>query len=80
MLNWWPPLIPVVADQTVPEADLGQSFWQRAAELGAPGLIAEMDPMAALLEGWIDMLYRQASAAFGGDWLRSGQPLGLLLP
>lgn len=43
------------------------------------GLIAEADP-TALPEGWNAIPHRQASAAFGGDWLRAGEQLGLLLP
>ena len=35
-----------------------------------PGLIKEADPIP----------HGQASAAFGGDWLRTGQQLGLVLP
>ena len=35
-----------------------------------PGLIQEADPIP----------HGQASAAFGGDWLRAGEQLGLLLP
>ena len=44
-----------------------------------PDLITEADP-AALPEGWYAIPHGQASAAFGGSWLRAGQQLGLLLP
>jgi RES domain-containing protein len=44
-----------------------------------PGLIAEAD-LKALPEGWNAIPHRQASATFGGDWLRAGEQLGLLLP
>ena len=43
------------------------------------GLIGEADP-AALPEGWNAIPHGQASAAFGGDWLRAGEQLGLVLP
>ena len=44
-----------------------------------PGLIAEAD-LKALPEGWNAIPHGQASATFGGDWLRAGEQLGLLLP
>jgi RES domain-containing protein len=44
-----------------------------------PGLITEADP-AALPEGWNAIPHGQASASFGGNWLRAGQQLGLVLP
>ena len=44
-----------------------------------PGLIKEVDPNA-LPEGWNAVPHGQASAAFGGDWLRAGQQVGLVLP
>jgi len=44
-----------------------------------PALIGEADPNA-LPKGWNATPHGQASAAFGGDWLRSGQQLGLVLP
>ena len=44
-----------------------------------PGLIKEADPNA-LPEGWNAIPHGQASAAFGGDWLRAGEELGLVLP
>jgi len=44
-----------------------------------PGLIKEADPND-LPEGWNAVPHCQASAAFGGDWLRTGQQLGLVLP
>ena len=44
-----------------------------------PGLIKEADPNA-LPAGWSAIPHGQASAAFGGDWLRTGQQLGLVLP
>jgi len=44
-----------------------------------PGLIAEADPKV-LPKGWNAIPHGQASAAFGGHWLRSGQQLGLVLP
>ena len=44
-----------------------------------PGLIAEADP-SALPEGWNTIPHGQASAVFGGDWLRIGEQLGLVLP
>ena len=43
-----------------------------------PGLIKEVDPNA-LPEGWNAVPHGQASAAFGGDWLRAGQQVGLVL-
>lgn len=45
----------------------------------APGLISEPDP-DVLPEGWNAIPHGQASAMFGGDWLRDGQQLGLVLP
>jgi hypothetical protein len=39
-----------------------------------PGLIAKPDPNT-LPEGWNAIPHGQASAAFGGDWLRTGQEL-----
>jgi len=39
-----------------------------------PGLITEADP-AVLPEGWNAIPHGQASAAFGGSWLRAGQQL-----
>lgn len=44
-----------------------------------PGLIKEVDPNA-LPEGWNAVPHGQASATFGGDWLRAGQQVGLVLP
>lgn len=44
-----------------------------------PGLIAAADPIA-LPAGWNAIPQGQASAAFGGDWLRAGEQLGLVLP
>lgn len=44
-----------------------------------PGLIAKPDPNT-LPEGWNAIPHGQACAAFGGDWLRTGQELGLVLP
>ena len=44
-----------------------------------PGLIKEADPKA-LPDGWNAIPHGQASAAFGGDWLRDGLQLGLVLP
>ena len=44
-----------------------------------PGLIGEADP-TVLSEGWNAIPHGQASAAFGGTWLRAGQQLGLVLP
>jgi RES domain-containing protein len=44
-----------------------------------PGLINEPDP-TALPEGWNAIPHRQASAVFGGNWLRTGLQLGLVLP
>ena len=44
-----------------------------------PGLIADAD-LKALPEGWNAIPHGQASATFGGDWLRTGEQLGLLLP
>jgi hypothetical protein len=43
-----------------------------------PGLIGEPDPNA-LPKGWNAIPHSQASAAYGGDWLRAGDQLGLLL-
>ena len=44
-----------------------------------PGLINEPDP-TALPEGWNAITHGQASAGFGGNWLRTGLQLGLVLP
>jgi RES domain-containing protein len=44
-----------------------------------PGLISEAEP-EALPAGWNAIPHSQASAVFGGDWLRDGGQLGLLLP
>ena len=44
-----------------------------------PGLITEPDP-TALPEGWNAVPHCKASAAFGGEWLRTGDHLGLVLP
>ena len=44
-----------------------------------PGLITEAEP-EALPAGWNAIPHGQASAVFGGDWLRDGGQLGLLLP
>ena len=44
-----------------------------------PGLIATLDPIA-LPEGWNAIPHGQASAALGGNWLQTGQQLGLVLP
>jgi RES domain-containing protein len=44
-----------------------------------PGLISEAEP-EALPAGWNAIPHGQASAVFGGDWLRDGGQLGLLLP
>jgi RES domain-containing protein len=44
-----------------------------------PGLISEAQP-EALPAGWNAIPHGQASAVFGGDWLRDGGQLGLLLP
>ena len=44
-----------------------------------PGLIQDLDPKA-LPDGWNAIPHGQASACWGGNWLRSGQQLGLLLP
>ncbi|MFM9109718.1 MAG: RES family NAD+ phosphorylase [Prochlorococcaceae cyanobacterium] len=46
---------------------------------GTPGLINEPDP-TALPEGWNAIPHGQASAGFGGNWLRAGLQLGLVLP
>jgi RES domain-containing protein len=46
---------------------------------GTPGLINEPDP-TALPEGWNAIPPGQASAGFGGNWLRGGLQLGLVLP
>jgi RES domain-containing protein len=43
------------------------------------GLISEAEP-EALPAGWNAIPHGQASAVFGGDWLREGGQLGLLLP
>jgi RES domain-containing protein len=43
------------------------------------GLISEAEP-EALPAGWNAIPHGQASAVFGGDWLRDGGQLGLLLP
>jgi RES domain-containing protein len=45
----------------------------------APGLIAEADP-TSLPERWDAIPHGQASASDGGDWLRAGEQLGLVLP
>jgi RES domain-containing protein len=44
-----------------------------------PGLISEAEP-ETLPAGWNAIPHGQASAVFGGDWLRDGGQLGLLLP
>lgn len=44
-----------------------------------PGLIQEAD-IGSLPEGWNTIPHRQASAVFGGDWLRACEQLGLVLP
>ena len=44
-----------------------------------PGQITEAEP-EALPAGWNAIPHGQASAVFGGDWLRDGGQLGLLLP
>jgi len=44
-----------------------------------PGLISEAEP-EALPAGWNAIPHGQASAVFGGDWLRDGGQMGLLLP
>jgi hypothetical protein len=41
--------IPVPARDTAQEVDLSQSFWQRAAELGA---LDEQHRLAAIDQGW----------------------------
>ena len=41
--------IPVPTREEVPEASLSQSFWQRAAELGA---LDEQQRLAAIEQGW----------------------------
>jgi RES domain-containing protein len=43
------------------------------------GLIAKPESNT-LPQGWNAIPHGQASAASGGDWLRSGQELGLVLP
>lgn len=43
------------------------------------GLIGEADP-TILPEGWNSIPHGQASAAFGGVWLRTGKQLGLVVP
>ena len=42
-------------------------------------MIAEADPIA-LPAGLNAIPHGQASAAFGGDWLREGEQLGMVLP
>ncbi|MFM7550156.1 MAG: RES family NAD+ phosphorylase [Cyanobacteriota bacterium] len=44
-----------------------------------PGLIGEAN-LNALPEGWNAIPHGPASAEFGGDWLRAGEELGLVLP
>ena len=44
-----------------------------------PALIQDLDPKA-LPDGWNAIPHGQASARWGGNWLRSGQQLGLVLP
>ena len=44
-----------------------------------PGLISEPD-RTALPEGWNAIPHGQASDGFGGNWLRTGLQLGLVLP
>ncbi len=44
-----------------------------------PGFIQHTD-LEALPEGWNAIPHGQASAAFGGNWLRDGKQLGLVLP
>jgi hypothetical protein len=48
-------------------------------EPDAPGLIAEAD-LTTLPERWNSIPHGQASVCFGGDWLRVGEQLALLLP
>jgi RES domain-containing protein len=43
------------------------------------GLISEAEP-ETLPAGWNAIPHGQASAVFGGEWLRDGGQLGLLLP
>jgi RES domain-containing protein len=43
------------------------------------GLILKPDPIA-LPQGWNAVPHGQASAAFGGEWLRAGHHLGLVVP
>ena len=57
-------------------APLVLSAYQVPAGLG---LISEAEP-EALPAGWNAIPHGQASAVFGGDWLRDGGQLGLLLP
>jgi RES domain-containing protein len=44
-----------------------------------PELILEPDD-TALPQGWNAVPHGQASAVFGGEWLRAGHHLGLVLP
>lgn len=44
-----------------------------------PALIQDLDPKA-LPDGWNAIPHGQASARWGGNWLRSGRQLGLVLP
>lgn len=45
----------------------------------SPGLIAEPDP-TSLPMGWDAIPHGPASASFGGEWLRAGEQLALVLP
>lgn len=42
-------------------------------------MIQDLDPKA-LPDGWNAIPHGQASACWGGNWLQSGQQLGLVLP
>ena len=44
-----------------------------------PALIQDLNPKA-LPDGWNAIPHGQSSARWGGNWLRSGQQLGLVLP
>lgn len=56
-----------------------QSSMDPASPASARDTASEADP-AALPEDWNAVPHGQASAAFGGSWLRAGQHLGLVLP
>jgi hypothetical protein len=63
------PAIPVPAPEAAQATDLAQSFWQRAAELGA---LDEQQRLAAIERGWssswLNALDLVASERWTGWW------------